>query len=78
MSNNHCHPTHQLISRYIGQINTLNQIPSLPNHPKHLYIVVAHQAIPALTQAVEKWEKDSTIRVPVGLSGIKVLVGKEF
>lgn len=78
VSNNHCHPSHQLISRHVGQISNLNQIPSLPSHSKHLYIVVAHQAIPALTQAVDKWEKDSTMRVPVGLAGIKVLVGKEF
>lgn len=78
VSNNHCHPAHQLINRYIGQINNLNQISCLPNHSKHLFIVVAHQSIPTLTQSVEKWEKDSTIRVPVGLSGMKVLVGKEF
>jgi hypothetical protein len=76
VSNNHCHPSQVLISRYIGQISNLNQIPSLPNHAHHLYIVVSHQAISPLSQIVEKWEKDATIRVPQGISGVKIMVGK--
>lgn len=27
---------------------------------------------------MEKWEKDTTIKVPQGISGIKIMVGKEF
>ena len=78
VSNNHCHPSQVLLSRYVGQISNLNQISSLANHPHHAYIVVSHQIIPVLTQIVEKWEKDATIRVPQGISGVKIMVGKEF
>jgi hypothetical protein len=78
VSNNHCHPSQVLISRYIGQISNLNQIQSLPNHGQHVYIVISHQVIPILTAIIEKWEKDATIKIPQGLSGIKIFVGKEF
>lgn len=76
VSNNHCHPCHQLINRYIGQISNLNQIQSLPNHSHHFYLVVSHQVVSILSSLVEKWEKDTTIKIPQGITGIKILIGK--
>lgn len=76
VSNSHCHPSQVAIRRYIGQISNLNQLQSLPNHGRHMYIVVSHQVISVLTALVEKWERDTTLKAPLGLTGIKLMVGK--
>lgn len=52
VSNNHCHPCHLLINRYIGQFSNLNQIQSLPNHSHHLFIVISHQLVPVLSSLI--------------------------
>ena len=76
VTNNHFHPSQQLITRYIGQITNLNQIQSLQNHNHHCFIAVSHQIVPIIGSVIEKWEKDPTIKPPVGLTGIKILLGK--
>lgn len=51
---------------------------SLPNHGKHFYIALSHQLVANLTPIIEKWEKDSKYLPPQGITGIKILMGKEF
>lgn len=76
VSNNHSHPSRLLIQRYIGQMNNLNQIQSLPNHNHHIFIVISNQIALTMGPIIERWEKDPNSKAPTGITGLKILVGK--
>lgn len=67
-----------LLNNQIGQLSNINQLTSLPNYNHHFYIVLSHQLASVLLLIVEKWEKDPGMNPPQGITGIKVLVGKQF
>jgi hypothetical protein len=50
----------------------------LPNHSHHLFIALSNQLTPTLSQIIDKWQKDASIKVTQGVTGIKAMLGKEF